>query len=228
MTFSSENKQDKILNIYSIKKTNEEVSFNIECLIKGIGFKEFSKNIKNKTLKKYILSFNFEDNLFSQLDNSDGFVYLLKEGELFKNLEKMNAIKNLIFKLAELNERLNSKEQNSENKNCKWKVIYLVHKELVIDYLEKFNLKYSIINKEFLNKKKKNGENISLSKKEELLNNFINNNIKFPLENIDKNDKVNISNKNLENNINEIHNFIINNNNEQIIYYDNYLLFLVK
>ena len=224
LSFSSENKQNKILNIYSIKKTNEEVSFNIECLIKGIGFKEFSKNIKNKTLKKYILSFNFEDNLFSQLDNSDGFVYLLKEGELFKNLEKMNAIKNLIFKLAKFIDRVNSKEQNSENKNCKVKFIYLVHKEFVINYLEKFNLNYSTINKEFLNKKKKNGENISLSKKEELLNNFINNNIKFPLENIDKNDKVNISNKNLENNINELHNCIINNNNEQIIYYDNYFL----
>ena len=83
------------------------MSFNIECLIKGIEFKEFFNKIKNNnSLKKYILSFNFEDNLFSQLDNSDVFIYLLKDGELSKNLEKKNAIKNLLFKLVKINERL--------------------------------------------------------------------------------------------------------------------------
>ena len=105
--------------------------------------------------------------------------------------------------------------------------IYLVPKEFVIKYLEKYNLNYAIINEAILNiKKDKNDKTPELELKIKLLNEYINKNFKIVVEkNVMINNNENSTLINLKNNNNkELPHIIINNNDEKIYYYDDYFL----
>ncbi len=226
-SFLTKYQGDKILNIYHINKKNDEPTFNIECIIKGNNFEKFFNNMKNNTLKTYILSLNFDGKLVAKLDDMDGIVYLFKDGELYKLLQKKFIIKEILISLVEFCENINSNLNISDKKDYNPEIIYLVHKEFVTKYLEKYNLNYAIINEAILNiKKDKNDKTPELELKIKLLNEYINKNFRIVDEkNVMINNNENSTLINLKNNNNkELPHIIINNNDEKIYYYDDYFL----
>jgi len=215
----------KILNIYHINKLTDEITFNIECIIKGNTFENILNNLRNNTLKTYILSLNFNDKFVAKLDDTCETVYLLKEGELYKLLKKKFVIKDILINFSEFCENINSNQNISYINNYNQDFIYLVHKEIVTKYLEKYNLNYATINKTILNKKDQKGKNIDQKSKIKLLNEYINNNFRIIAKKDDQiNNKGNNTLVSLQINNNELPHIIINNNDKKIYYYDDYFI----
>ena len=105
-----------------------------------------------------------------------------------------------------------------KNKNLNEQFIYLIPKEIFIEYFDRYNLNYSIINDNILSKKNKNLINHHNSKKK-LLNEYMDKNFKISSEN----DIINMEKYNIKNN-KDLPYIITKNNSEKIYYYDEYIL----
>ena len=222
--FIQEKNTENILDIYYIKEINKDIIVSVECKVEGKKLDDIFYNFKNNTLKQYILSLNFDEKFTAKLNDLGEIIYLIKEGDLFKDLEKKVIVKNILFYFAELIHNIKSKQyiKDSQNHNIDEKYLYLVPKESFIAFLAKYNLDYYDINKNFILKQKYNYSNLNLETTISLLNKYVNDNFKLPSKNVFKSNQEELSkiNKNIA--YNELPHIIINNHSEKLYYYDDY------
>ena len=209
---------DQIDNIYNL--ISEELD----------QFKNYiiMNNNNNKNIDNYLnINYNEKNNInfnnkkeINKIENFPEKKLILNENLLNKpSLNKTDNIKdnllNILFNIMAFKESINSYD-NIEDK--KENFVYLVQKNFLTKYFEKYNLKYNVINEQILSNKKYENKEFTMKKK--LLKEYISKEFKMISEASFQNLK---EDKDLENK-NELSFIIVKNNDEKIYYYNNYFL----
>ena len=163
----SEYGSDNILSIFKMNTMNE-IDFNIEMIISLNEIKNdrIIKFIKNNSIQDFISPLDFDEkNFIADINNSEGKVYLLSKGELLNNIKMKIKLKNFLFNFIKYN-------PYSDENYKKEKIIYLIHKDFFIKFLDKYGLEYTSFKKKFLvnKEKKEKSEKILLDELKEYLN----------------------------------------------------------
>ena len=211
--FITKYNSEHFLNIYSIKESGNEITINNECIIQT---EKYDDILNNNFLGKYILSLDFNDEYIAKLKNSEGNLYLLKDGDLYKQIEKKDKLTKIIINFIKFVSILKTDSEEKENND---KFIYLAPKELAIYYIEKYGLDFSYINKKFINNNKKLVEN------QNSLIKYINENFKYSFDENSINNKGFNSSIDFKSKPDDLKIYIkINKNDERIYYYDHHML----
>ena len=223
---------DKIKSIHSLLKLKENNKLNNPINLKNYSELDKTSNIiydelelfKNYIIDNQKINVNVYKKININRQNHKDINIKKNENELIldnikeNKEEKVNQdnikekLTNFLFNFAEFINEMNSSRNNIIKKE---NFVYLVHKDFLIKYLGKYNLKYSFINDKILIKDK------ALYSIKNSIKEYIDKEFKILKEAIYGYNNINLINKE---NINELPFIIVKNNSEKIYYYNNYFL----